>query len=66
MGTTDVGIPQTVRSRLYDVTTAPLGLKVRVFLKAEVIETLLYGCVTWTLSAKHYAKLPTAHHQVLL
>ena len=30
---------------LYDRTTAPLSLKVRM-LKAEVIETLLYGCVT--------------------
>ena len=35
-------------------------------LKAEVIETLLYGCVTWTLSAKHLPKLRTAHHQVPL
>ena len=30
---------------LYDRTTAPLSLKVRMQ-KAEVIETLLYGCVT--------------------
>ena len=30
---------------LYGVTTAPLSLKVRM-LKAEVIETLMYGCVT--------------------
>ena len=34
---------------LYDIKTAPLSLKVGM-LKAEVIETLLYGCVTWTLS----------------
>ena len=50
---------------LYDRTSAPLRLKIRM-LKAEVIETLLYGCVTWTLCAKHFAKLRTAHHQVLL
>ena len=29
---------------LYDMTTTRLSLKVRL-LKAEVIETLLYGCV---------------------
>ena len=50
---------------LYNRTSAPLRLKIRM-LKAEVIETLLYGCVTWTLCAKHFAKLRTAHHQVLL
>ena len=38
---------------LYDRTTAPLSLKVRT-VKAEVIETLLYVCVTWTLSAQHF------------
>ena len=30
-------------------------------LKAEV-ETLLYGCVTWTLGQEHFAELRTAHH----
>ena len=37
---------------LYGGATAPLSLKVRM-LKAEVIETLLYGCATWTLRAEH-------------
>ena len=41
---------------LYDMTTAPLSLKVRM-LKAEVIETLLYECVRWTLNAIHNDKL---------
>ena len=50
---------------LYDRMTAPLSLKVRM-LMAEVIETLLYGCVTWTLSAQHFARLRSAHHQYLL
>ena len=50
---------------LYDITTLPDSLKVRI-LKAEVTETLLYACVTWTLSAKHFARLRLAHHQVLL
>ena len=35
-------------------------------LKAEVIETLMYGCVTWTLSAQHFARLRSTHHRVLL
>ena len=35
-------------------------------LKAEVLETLLYGCMTWTLGQEHYAKLRTVHHQLLL
>ena len=50
---------------LYDRPTAPLQLKVRM-LKAEVLETLLYGCMTWTLGQEHYAKLRTVHHQLLL
>ena len=50
---------------LYDRTTAPINLKVPI-LKAEVIANLLYGCVTWTLSAQHFASLRSAHHQVLL
>ena len=37
---------------LYEKTTARLSLKVRP-LKAGVIETLLYGCVTWTVNATH-------------
>ena len=51
--------------QLYDRPTAPLQLKVRM-LKAEVLETLLYGCMTWTLGQEHYAKLRTVHHQLLL
>ena len=50
---------------LYDRTTAPLSLTVRT-LKAEAVETLLRGCVTWTHWAEHFEKLRTAHHQVLL
>ena len=34
--------------------------------KAEAIKALLYGCSTWTLRQKHYAKLRTVHHRVLL
>ena len=35
-------------------------------LKAEDLETLLYGCMTRTLGQEHYAKLRTVHHQLLL
>ena len=49
----------------YDATTAPLSLKV-LMLEAEVIKTLLYGCVTWAFREEHFAKLRTARHQVLL
>ena len=50
---------------LYDRTTAPLILKDRM-LTAEMNETLVCACARQTLSAKHFAKLRTAHHQVLL
>lgn len=51
------------KRKLYDMATASFTLKVRM-LKAEVMETLLYGCVTWTLGQEHFAKLPT--HQLFL
>ena len=35
-------------------------------LKAEVMETLPYGCGTWTLGKEHFAELRTAHHRFLL
>ena len=58
--------PKRLGPGLYDRTTAPHSLKVRM-LKAEVTETLLFGCVTWTLGAdQHFAKLRTAPYQVLL
>ena len=41
---------------VYDRTTATLSLTVRR-MKAEVIETLLYACVAWTLRADYVAKL---------
>ena len=33
---------------------------------SEVVEALLYGCVTWTPLKCHYAKLRTTHHRMLL
>ena len=34
-------------------------------LRAEVLETMLYGCVTWSPRACHYDMLRRAHHRFL-
>ena len=49
---------------LYDRPSAPLELKIRM-LSAEVLETMLYGCVTWSSRACHYDTLRRAHHRFL-
>ena len=49
---------------LYDRPSAPLELKIRM-LKAEVLEIILYGCVTWSPHACHYDTLRRAHHRFL-
>ena len=49
---------------LYDRPSAPLELKIRM-LRAEVLETMPYGCVTWSPRACHYATLRRAHHRLL-
>ena len=52
------------RREPYDMEDALFTLKVRMR-KAEAMETLLYGCVTWTLGKEHFAELRTAHHNLL-
>ena len=49
---------------LYDRPSAPLELKIRM-LRAEVVETMLYGCVAWSPRACHYDTLRRAHHRLL-
>ena len=49
---------------LYDRPSAPLELKLRM-LRAEVLEKMLYGCVTWSPRAGHYDTLRRAHHRFL-
>ena len=49
---------------LYDRPSAPLELKIRM-LRAEVLETMLYGCVMWSPRACHYNTLRRAHHRFL-
>ena len=50
---------------LYDQPTAPLRLKVRMFI-SEVMETMLYGCVTRSPTVAHLAILRKTHHRLLL
>ena len=49
---------------LYDRPSAPLELKIRM-LRAEVPETMLYGCITWSPRTCHYDTLRRAHHRFL-
>ena len=49
---------------LYDRPSTPVELKIRM-LRAEVPETMLYGCVTWSPRACHYDTLRRAHHRFL-
>ena len=53
-----------LKRELYDMEDAPFTLKMRM-LQAEVMETLLYGCVTWALGQEHFAELRTAQHNLL-
>ena len=49
---------------LYDRPSAPLELKIRM-LRAEVLEIMMYGCVTWSPRSCHYDTLRLAHHSFL-
>ena len=49
---------------LYDRPSAPLELKIQM-LRAEVLETMLYGYVTWSPRACYYDTLRRAHHRFL-
>ena len=54
------------KRELYDRPKASLlPLKARM-VRSEVVEALLYGCVTWTPLKCHYAKLRTTRHRMLL
>ena len=48
----------------YDRPSAPLELKTRMP-RAEVLETMLYGCVTWSPRACHLDTLHRVHHRFL-
>ena len=48
------------KRELYDIEDAPYTLKMRLF-KTEVVDTLLYGCVTWTLGQEQFAEKTSSH-----
>ena len=52
-------------TELLDRPSAPLRLKARL-LKADAMEALLYGCMTWAPRNAHYRQLRTTHHKLLL
>ena len=49
---------------LYDRPSVPLELKIRM-LRAEVLETVLHGCVPWSPRACHYDTLHRVYHRFL-
>ncbi|CAM9429564.1 unnamed protein product, partial [Ectocarpus fasciculatus] len=49
---------------MYDRKRANRQLKIRL-LQAEVVQTLLYGCASWSLAAEHHTKLNGTHRQFL-
>ena len=49
---------------VYDRPSAPLELNYRM-LRAEVLETMLYGSVTWSPRACYYDTVRRAHHSFL-
>ena len=53
------------KMEIYDRPSVRLRLKVRM-LKAVVLETLLYGCVTWGPRKADCNRLRKVHHQMLL
>ena len=53
------------KMEIYDRPSVRLRLKVRM-LKAVVLETLLYGCVTWSPRKADHDRLRKVHHQMLL
>ena len=54
-----------ISRELFDRPRAPWRLKVRL-LRAEAMEALLYGCMTWAPRRNHYRLLRRTHHRLLL
>ena len=50
--------------KIYDRPGVRLGSKVRL-LKAEVVETLLYGCMTWSPKKPDYDRLRRGHRSMV-
>ena len=56
---------QRYKMEIYDHPGVRLRLKLRL-LKAEVVETLFYGCMTWSPKKPDYDRLRQVHHSMLL
>ena len=56
---------QRYKMEIYDRPGVRLRLKVRL-LKAEVVEALIYGCITWNPKKPDYDRLRQVHHSMLL
>ena len=56
---------QRYKMEIYDRPGVRLRLKVRL-LKAEVVESLLYGSMTWSPRKPDYDRLRRVHHSMLL
>ena len=56
---------QRYKMEIYDHPGVRLRLKVRL-LKAEVVETLLYGCMAWSPNKPDYDRLRRVYHSMLL
>ena len=58
-------LPAVQKMEIYDRPGVRLRLKVRS-LKNEVVETLLYGCMTWSPKKPDYDRLRRVHRSMLL
>ena len=56
---------QRYNMEIYDRPGVRLRLKVRL-LKAEVVETLRYGCMTWSPKKPDFDRLRRVHHSMIL
>ena len=56
---------QRYKMEIYDRQGVRLRLKVQL-LRAEVVETLRYGCMTWSTNKPDYDRLRRVHHSMLL
>ena len=56
---------QRYKMEIYDRPGVHLRLKVRL-LKAEVVDTLIHGCMTWSPNKPDYDRLRLVHHSIVL
>ena len=56
---------QRYKMEIYDRPGVRVRLKVRL-LKGEVVETLLYGCMTWSPNKSDHDRLRQVYHSMLL